>query len=86
RRCQVCFDEHTLADLDDRVGLGVGTKYTIMASCPGNPLTTLADIDHAVDELVAVARSLTGGMVAALDGEHDGDRRRLAGPAGWADS
>lgn len=85
RRGQVCFDEHTLADLDDRVGMGAGAKFTIMASCPGNPLTTFRDIDRAVDDLVATARSLTDAMIAALDGEHAGDRRRLAGPAGWAD-
>lgn len=75
RRGQVCFDEHTLADLDDRVGMGAGTKFTIMASCPGNPLTTLRDIDRAVDDLVATARSLTDAMIAALDGEHAGDHR-----------
>jgi glutamate/tyrosine decarboxylase-like PLP-dependent enzyme len=86
RAGEVCFDEHTLADLDDRVGLGTGGSYTIMASCPGNPLTTFGDIDTAVDELIRAAQSLVQPMTDALSRGESGDQqRRIAGPAGWAD-
>jgi hypothetical protein len=83
---EFCFDEHTLADLDDRVGLGTGGSYTIMASCPGNPLTTFEDIDSAVKELVRSAQSLAQPMTNALRrGNSEVAKRRVAGPAGWAD-
>lgn len=81
----VCFDEHTLLDLDNRVELGSDRKYTVMACCPGNPLTTIADLNRAVEVLLAAARGLTTGMLAALDGvEHDAIDR-VSGPAGWND-
>lgn len=82
---EVCFDEHTLADLDNRVGLGATAKYTIMAACPGNPLTTIEQLDRAVDRLVAAARPLVDAMSESLTLDvHDGPRP-LAGPAGWND-
>lgn len=45
RTGEVCFDEHTLGDLGDRVGTGRGTKFTIMAACPGNPLQDRRDLE-----------------------------------------
>jgi glutamate/tyrosine decarboxylase-like PLP-dependent enzyme len=83
---RICFDEHTLKDLGDRVGLGETTGYTVMACCPGNPLLTQQHLDAAVDRLVATARTLIGSMLAAITGE-DGPVPvpRVAGPAGWSD-
>lgn len=85
REGRVCFDEHTLGDLDDRVELGTEGKYTIMASCPGNPLATMHDIDHAAGELVRTARTMIAPMLAAVDTNFDESPRRIAGPAGWND-
>jgi glutamate/tyrosine decarboxylase-like PLP-dependent enzyme len=85
RRGEVCFDEHTLADLDDRVSLGAAAKYTIMAACPGNSLTTAHDIDRAVDMLVEAARPLVAPMVEALGTEVENAQTRVNGPAGWND-
>jgi len=85
---EVCFDEHTLADLADRVGAGPGTSYTIMAACPGNPLLTRADLDHAVDRLVRAAKPLVGSLLAAIvdDSPVQEHRTSVAGPAGWSDA
>lgn len=84
---EVCFDEHTLADLGDRVGTGAGTSYTIMAACPGNPLLTRDDLDDAVERLTAAARPLTGRLLMEVtDGVPAPEYRRpVAGPAGWSD-
>ncbi|MCX5555397.1 pyridoxal-dependent decarboxylase [Streptomyces sp. NBC_00038] len=84
---EVCFDEHSLADLADRVGAGAGTGYTIMAACPGNPLLTRADLDVAVERLVAEAQPLVEQMLAEIRGEavHQQHAPRLSGPAGWND-
>ncbi len=85
---EVCFDEHSLADLADRVGAGAGTGYTIMAACPGNPLLTREDLDTAVDRLVAEARPLVESMLAEIRGEAERyvHTPRLSGPAGWNDA
>jgi glutamate/tyrosine decarboxylase-like PLP-dependent enzyme len=88
RSGQVCFDEHTLADLADRVGTGRGTGLTIMAACPGNPLLTRDDLDTAVDRLEAAARTLVAPMLADLSGDATpmaAGPPRVAGPAGWSD-
>jgi glutamate/tyrosine decarboxylase-like PLP-dependent enzyme len=84
---QVCFDEHTLADLADRVGTGPGTGYTIMATCPGNPLLTRADLDAALDRLETAARSLVAPMLADLTDAAPIETApaRVTGPAGWSD-
>jgi glutamate/tyrosine decarboxylase-like PLP-dependent enzyme len=87
RRGEVCFDEHTLSDLDNRVGCGADTKYTIMACCPGNPLTTIEQLDHAVDRLVEAASALVTEMVANVTADLPPMAAgRLSGPAGWSDS
>lgn len=83
---RVCFDEHTLRDLDDRVGLGTERTFTVMAACPGNPLTTVDRIEAAVDELVDTARGLTDPLLGALVGSTPERPRPLAGPAGWSDT
>lgn len=85
RAGEVCFDEHTLTDLGNRVGLGTGAKYTIMACCPGNPLTTVGDLDHAVDRLVSAARPLTRDMLDDLAATKHHAPMRTSGPAGWSD-
>jgi glutamate/tyrosine decarboxylase-like PLP-dependent enzyme len=88
RSGEVCFDEHTLADLGDRVGAGRDITYTVMAACPGNVLTTRKDLDAAVDRLVATARELVPAMLADLGASRAGSRGLLAralGPAGWSD-
>lgn len=87
RSGEVCFDEHTLADLADRVGAGPGITYTVMAACPGNPLLTRNDLDHAVDRLTRAARPLVAAMLADIVHETDEPARRptVAGPAGWSD-
>lgn len=84
---RVCFDEHSLADLSDRVGAGRHVSYTVMASCPGNPLLTREDLDAAVDELVRSALRLVGPMLAAIRGDAEPQPVgvRLGGPAGWGD-
>ncbi|MFL6076973.1 MAG: pyridoxal-dependent decarboxylase [Mycobacteriales bacterium] len=86
----VCFDEHTLADLDDRVGTGAGRSYTIMATCPGNPLIERSDLDNAVASLVGYARRLVGPMLAEVRGGPANGRAApptgsVGGPAGWSD-
>lgn len=84
---EVCFDEHTLADLDDRVGAGAGVGYTIMAACPGNSLLTQGDLDAAVDRLVAEARPLAEDLLAEIREDTPLHQpRRLSGPAGWNDA
>jgi hypothetical protein len=83
----VCFDEHTLTDLADRVGAGPDVSYTIMAACPGNPLLSRADLDRAVDHLVEAALPLVADLLADL-GAGTGVKDAaptLAGPAGWGD-
>jgi len=87
RAGEVCFDEHTLADLDDRVGAGTGLTYTIMAACPGNPLTRREDLDAALDRLITAARALAPAMLAELDTapETRAASSRITGPAGWGD-
>lgn len=86
RAGRVCFDEHTLRDLGDRVGLGPERTFTVMAACPGNPLTTVDQIETAVAELVDTARGLTGSLLDALAGSTPEPPRPLAGPAGWSDA
>jgi len=86
---EVCFDEHTLADLADRVGSGANVSYTIMAACPGNPLITQADLDDAVDQLARATKPLVPAMLAAItDAEPAGGdgRGTVTGPAGWSDA
>jgi glutamate/tyrosine decarboxylase-like PLP-dependent enzyme len=88
RSGQVCFDEHTLADLGNRVGAGAGTPYTIMATCPGNPLLTRVDLDHALDLLIRAAVPLVPALLVDIVAG-TGDRRApptVAGPAGWSDT
>lgn len=82
----VCFDEHTLADLDDRVGCGPGAKYTIMACCPGNPLTTMTQLDRAIDRLIEVAGTLTPQLLDhVLLARPEPAPSPRYGPAGWSD-
>lgn len=83
---QVCFDEHTLADIGDRVGTGAGVGYTVMGACPGNPLLSRADLDAAVQRAEEAARPLVADMLAAIRGTEAQDTRsQLGGPAGWSD-
>lgn len=84
---EVCFDEHSLADLADRVGAGQGVGYTIMAACPGNPLVTREDLDIAVGRLVAEAQPLVEPMLEEILGRSDRPAfvPRMSGPAGWND-
>jgi glutamate/tyrosine decarboxylase-like PLP-dependent enzyme len=86
RQGEVCFDEHTLNDLDDRVGAGTTTSYSVMAACPGNPGLTMADLDRAVDRLVAAARPAAARLVAFLADEITTmPVNGHGGPAGWND-
>jgi hypothetical protein len=87
RSGQVCFDEHTLADLGDRVGAGAGISYTIMATCPGNPLLTRSDLDQATDRLLDAAAPLVPNLLMAIRAGCGvrNTSRTLAGPAGWSD-
>lgn len=83
---EVCFDEHTLADLADRVGAGPGVGYTVMGACPGNPLLTQADLDAAVRRTVEAASLMIAPMLAAIRGATiELDVPRIGGPAGWSD-
>lgn len=86
RAGRVCFDEHTLRDLDDRVGLGADRTFTVMAACPGNPLTDVGRIEAAVAELVRVATTLVVPLLDALAAATPSPARPLAGPAGWSDA
>jgi hypothetical protein len=82
---EVCFDEHTLADLGNRVGAGP-VMYTVMGACPGNALLTPDDLDRAVAHLTEAARPLTSGMLAAIRGDATETRPAgLGGPAGWSE-
>jgi glutamate/tyrosine decarboxylase-like PLP-dependent enzyme len=84
---KVCFDEHTLADLADRVGAGNVGSYTVMAACPGNPNLTMADLDHAVDRLIGAARPVAARLIAHLRHETTAaPMYRHGGPAGWSDA
>ncbi|MFE6333977.1 pyridoxal-dependent decarboxylase [Streptomyces sp. NPDC057798] len=83
---EVCFDEHSLADLADRVGAGRGTSYTITAACPGNPLLTQHDLDVAVERLVDEALPLVQAMLTEISGNTTPNAPRLSGPAGWNDA
>lgn len=86
---EVCFDEHTLADLADRVGAGADISYTIMAACPGNPLIAQAALDRAVERLAHAARPLVPAMLADITGAGPASgtgRPTVAGPAGWSDA
>jgi len=86
RAGRVCFDEHTLPDLGNRLGLGAGGSYTIMACCPGNPLTTISDLDAAIAELVDTARPMVIEMVQAVSSGAVHAEPGRSGPAGWGDS
>jgi glutamate/tyrosine decarboxylase-like PLP-dependent enzyme len=88
RAGEVCFDEHTLPDLADRVGAGAGTTYTVMAACPGNPLLTRSDLDDAVDRLLRAARPLAEELLVEIRSGASGQpaQQRIAGPAGWSQS
>lgn len=83
---RVCLDEHTLRDLDNRVGLGADRTFSVLAVCPGNPLTTVDQIEDAIDELVRAAQALTGPLLAALATDEPVPAAALAGPAGWSDA
>lgn len=86
REGEVCFDEHTLNDLGNRLGLGTEHKYLIMGACPGNPLLTTSDIDAALDRLHLHAGSLAAGLRRALRrGEPVSREPAVRGPAGWND-
>jgi len=86
REGEVCFDEHTLADLGDRIGAGTTTSYSVMAACPGNPALTLADLDRAVERLVAAARPAAARLIAFLAEEITTmPVNGHGGPAGWSD-
>lgn len=82
---RVCFDEHTLADLADRTGVGADQTLTVMAACPGNPLTSRAELDAAVDELLGEAQAAWPALAEALEAEEAAAPARIAGPAGWSD-
>ena len=84
---EVCFDEHTLADLGDRAGTGHGTVLTVMAACPGNPMLSTDDLDRALSHLVERATRVLPGMLAELMGNCAGPEssRGVGGPAGWSD-
>ena len=58
-----------------------------MAACPGNPLLTRADLDHAVDRLVGAGRLLVTTMLGDIARETDDpvEGPTVAGPAGWSD-
>jgi glutamate/tyrosine decarboxylase-like PLP-dependent enzyme len=82
---RVCFDEHTLTDLANRVGVGP-VSLTVMGACPGNALLSQADLDQAVARLTEAARPLIAPMVAAIHDAADvGGTTRLGGPAGWSE-
>jgi glutamate/tyrosine decarboxylase-like PLP-dependent enzyme len=82
----VCFDEHTLVDLSDRVGLGTSSKFVVLAACPGNALTTLADLEHSLTLLSTAARPLAKALAEAIGTKLDLDTApRRTGPAGWED-
>lgn len=86
----ICIDEHTLADLGDRVGLGSNVTYSVLAACPGNPLLEDADVEGAIAVLTEVAAELRPAFEAevlhASNGVTSSDYRgRIAGPAGWSD-
>jgi glutamate/tyrosine decarboxylase-like PLP-dependent enzyme len=83
----VCFDEHTLADLANRVGAGNVGSYTVMAACPGNPNLTMADLDRTVDRLIGAARPVAARLIAHLRHETTAaPTHRHGGPAGWSDT
>lgn len=87
REGKVCFDEHTLHDLGNRLGLGTEHKYLIMGACPGNPLLTASDIDAALDRLHLHAKSLAIELRRALQvGGHASQESAVRGPAGWNDA
>lgn len=86
REGRVCFDEHTLADLGNRVGLGEKATYTVMACCPGNPLLKQADLNAGLDRLIASARHLVVPMLGRLTAGTPIAQSGVAGPAGWSDA
>jgi hypothetical protein len=58
-----------------------------MACCPGNPITTIEQLDHAVDQLVEAAATIVTEMVANVAADLPPVAMgRLSGPAGWSDS
>jgi len=86
---EACFDEHTLTDLDNRVGAGADLRYTVIAACPGNPLTSQTELDEAIGCLVERATAMVEPLLAEIHqsgpdstGDHS---MRTAGPAGWDD-
>lgn len=85
RKGEVCFDEHTLADLGDRIGAGT-IGYMVMATCPGNLGLTQADLDLAIDRLIDAARPIATRLVAYLCEEiNTAPVNGHGGPAGWSD-
>lgn len=81
----VCFDEHTLADLANRVGLDAKRTFTILGACIGNPLIGKAEVDYAVGLLNNCAESLVEELVIDLNRlETAVEETTLAGPAGWS--
>jgi L-2,4-diaminobutyrate decarboxylase len=88
RRGRVIFDLFSLADLDDRVGLGAGTSLKTIGICVGHPELGEEDVRAIVGELDAVAPAHADCLAQELDELEAGAPVTTAGdavhgPAGW---
>jgi glutamate/tyrosine decarboxylase-like PLP-dependent enzyme len=80
----VCFDEHSLVDLGNRIGAGAGATLTVMACCPGNPLLTQEDLDRSVRYLAEAGRACVPDMLRELREGTSAASYSMSGPAGWS--
>jgi glutamate/tyrosine decarboxylase-like PLP-dependent enzyme len=91
---EVCLDEQTLLDLDDRTGLAGAGSLHVLAACPGNPLVDWDRLGPAMRELEVAAAQLVPAFEHEVDqlsaapggGGRDQLAPRLASPAGWSEA
>lgn len=77
------IDEHTLQDVDNKVGLGKDVNYNVMAISIGNPLLTIDDIDNAMNILNEQAKLMIEGFREIAATKENSSSYFIGGPAGW---
>lgn len=81
---ELCFDQHSLEDLSNRVGLGKSWNYSVMCCAPGNPLFTPTAIDENVSIMLRRAEPLADEMRTLIDSNQlPSNVRPRFSPAVW---
>lgn len=81
------FDLFSLQDLDNRVGLGLNKKYSVMAMAIGHPIMKQCIEDEIIRSILNVGLRLQARMLKEI-GENFGQAQEdqtvmYSGPAGW---